>query len=324
MSSYMPSATGVAALPKRQLLSPQIELALLKSGLLTFDALLHNESNRFTRSPILNPLREKLRDIIMKDADPTQFLFEVSLGIQYEKRDLLCKIRKQVAFDHSSHEHFLIVSAHPPTRTLDLIVFLFDVHPYGFRLSKNWREGEFTYVVVNGVIRETGISGLVSLPSTYLLCQPTLRRCTLSLLPSDEDRQMAQQEVLDNEAHAIQKAQYHVLMKADSFVQKSFSYAALPAQDEPNKRMADVMRICLTRLYESRLSENKTQFDHVVAECLCELSSAIKDETVENESDLENISWDEWIGIFRKIVNQLCPILGYPGDSEFRLTEIFN
>ncbi len=161
--SYFPHDYGYADLPVCQLLSAEIEVAVLKSAMLTFDHLLIEHPNRFTRSPVLAPLRNSIKEIIMGGADDSAFLRRVSLGVQYEKIDEYRKLRNEGGFSSTDFEHVLIVSANLPTRTLDLVFWVFGLEPYGFRLCDDWSDGAFTYLVINGVLHGTHPSGLLPL-----------------------------------------------------------------------------------------------------------------------------------------------------------------
>lgn len=319
-TSYEPEVTGRAKLPRSHLVGPSIELAVLKAGLLTFDAQLNAEPDRFTRSPSLQELRDTIQAAVLDGAEVGSFLYTVSLGIQYEKIDLFRGIRAQFDFPHSEFEHVLIASANVATRTLDLVVWLFETDPYGFRLTTDWHGKGFTYCIANGVLRGTVVSRAMESPSTHLLCQRTLRRCTTPPAQEDPERRIAEQEILDVRSDALLRAGYLALQKSDDYVRKALFNAALPDGDH-HVAMPAVLRSKLVQLYEQRLEDQarRTQFHRIVAEHFNKLPRAIKEETASDEAELDGLSWETWIGVFRAILHDLCDVLGLPGDFEMKV-----
>ena len=320
-SSFEVPPKGRAKPSQSQLLGPNLELAVLKSGLLTFDALLDEDQNRFTRSKPLHEIRNTVRDAVMKGASTKSLLNLVSLGIQYEKVDLYRELREQLDFPHSDFEHVLFASANVATRTLDLIVWLYETDPYGFRLTTNWHEEGFTYCIVNGVLSGTGFSKAIELPSTHLLCRKTLRRCTQSETIDESEIITAQQEIMDMRFEAIRRAQYKVLMECDEYVIKSLSNAALPHGDKCIN-VGKAVRSQLVLLYEQRLEDKSRldQFNKIIDKHFTKLPESIKDESASNEDDLGRLSWDTWLDVFRSILNDLCDVLGLPGDGEMKVS----
>lgn len=317
---YEPPITGRAKMPRSHLLSPQIELAVMKSSLLSFEALLQPKHIQFTRSPELQLLRDTLRGIIMDSADAGPFLHSVSLGIQYEKIDLIRELRNKVDFPHTDFEHVLIASANVPTRTIDVVAYLFETDPYGFRLTSNWQGESFTYIIVNGVLCDTQASEVMHLPSTHLLCRPTLRRCTLSHQFSDPQMRTVTEEIIDVRSDSLRRATFLVLQTSDWYVRKALSEAALPHREQ-SFAMLDVVRGKLAQNYEQRLenSTSRNQFDRIVDRHFEKIPDAIKIEKVEHESELDGLSWAFWIPLFRRILEDVTAALGLPGDFEYRI-----
>lgn len=319
-SYYESPVEGRSKLPQSQMFGPSIELAVLKAGLLSFDALLDTDPNRFTRSIALRDVRDTVRTAVMDDAKVASFLYTVSLGIQYEMIDLFRELRAQIEFPHTEFEHVLIASANFATQTLDLVVWLFETDPYGFRLTTDWHGKGFTYCVANGVLRETGFSKATELPSTHLLCQRTLRRCTTPPAQEDPERRVAEQEIIDVRSDALGRAVHLTLRESDDFLRKSLSLASLPHGEE-SVTVCEAVRSQLIQLYEQRL-EDKSQrdrFDKIVDEHFNKLPTTIKEETASDEAELDGLSWETWIGVFRAILHDLCDVLGLPGDFEIKV-----
>ena len=319
-TSYEPEVTGRAKLPQSQLSGPSIELAVLKAGLLTFDAQLNADPNRFTRSPALQEVRDTIRAAVLDGAEEGSLLYTVSLGIQYEKIDLFRGLRAQFDFPHSEFEHVLIASANVATRTLDLVVWLFETDPYGFRLTSDWHGKGFTYCVANGVLRGTEVSKATELPSTHLLCQRTLRRCTTPPAQEDPERRVAEQEIIDVRSDALGRAVHLTLQESDDFLRKTLSKAALP-HGEKLVTVSVVVRSKLAQLYDLRLEDQaqRDKFNSIVDGHLSKLPRALQEETASNEADLHGLSWETWIEVFRAILHDLCDVLGLPGDFEMKV-----
>lgn len=317
---YEPPVTGRGKFPQSQLLGPGIELAVLKAGLLSFDEQLSADSNRFTRSVVLQEVRNTIRAAVMEDAEVGSLLYTVSLGIQYEKTDLFRELRAQLDFPHSEFEHVLIASANVATRTLDLVVWLYETDPYGFRLTTDWQGKGFTYCVANGVLRGTGVSKATELPSTHLLCKRTLRRCTTPPAHGDPERRAAEQEIIDVRFDAVRRAEYLTLQESDDYVRKTLSNAALP-HGEKCISVREAVRSTLIQLYEQRLEDEslKERFNTIVDKNISEMPTAVRKEAVVEAADVDQMSWSIWISVFRTILNELISSLGLPGDGEMKV-----
>ena len=85
--------------------------------------------------------------------------------------------------------------------------------------------------------------------------------------------------------------------------------------------MPAVLRSKLVQLYEQRLEDQarQDQFHRIVDEYLNKLPRAIKEETASDEAELDRLSWETWIGVFRAILHDLCDVLGLPGDFEMKV-----
>ena len=85
---------------KRIVISTEIELAMLKAAMLSFDHVLSGE-DRFTRHAALNEVRSFIRRCIMEriKADPRR-IGQLVLGLQYDEDylGLYRKLREEVEF----------------------------------------------------------------------------------------------------------------------------------------------------------------------------------------------------------------------------------
>lgn len=102
-------------------LTPNMELAVLKGALLTFDHVLRDDPRRFTRRERLAGLREEIRRCVMERAPTADMLERVVHSIAYEDLDEINRLR--AAHGPAQHEfgHVLIASADPTAGTLDRV-----------------------------------------------------------------------------------------------------------------------------------------------------------------------------------------------------------
>ncbi len=158
----------------------RIEVAALKAILLTFDHLLKDDPNRFTRADALAPVRKFVRGVVESDADEPNLdqLADFSLGLQYELRYIALyeELRKVTGVQKSMFDHTLIVSADPPHHTVDAVFWAFETDPHAFRLTQCWQGGPFTYVMTNGILLNEHASAALKLSQSQLLGRPNIRR----------------------------------------------------------------------------------------------------------------------------------------------------
>ncbi len=164
-TNVMPPSQDVLH-PQRASICQEIELAALKSLLLTFDHLLRSDPDRFTRSSALQPVREFVRRSVMSNDRVDPLLMQrFVLGLQYEPEYLALyeDLRREIVFPETPFEHVLMASANPATRTLDLVFWAFRVDPHAFRVCDDWQGDGFTYVAVNGILAGTTVSEAIPL-----------------------------------------------------------------------------------------------------------------------------------------------------------------
>ena len=146
-SSRAIAAAERSHFPERAMLHWRIEVAAMKAVLLTFDHQLKNEPERFTCSATLTPVRRFIREVVESNSDgtPMEPLADYSLGLQYDEDylDLYEKLRNDAGVPSAPFRHTLIVSANPPTHTLDVVFWAFKTDPHAFRLTQEWQGDPF-------------------------------------------------------------------------------------------------------------------------------------------------------------------------------------
>src|SRR5260370_4402859 len=220
----------------RPVICPEIEFAVLKAALLTFDHLLCDQADRFTRSPALQEVRSFIRRCVMdgEKADAFQ-LGQLVLGLQYDADyiDRYLRLRNEVDFPESRFEHVLLASANAATASLDVVFCAFKADPYAFRVCRDWQGDSLTYVAVNGVLAETTSSKAVRLDGGYMLGRPTrwrsYRYVTCSSPPNEGER--IRDELFDRRSHLFRQANDFIERRFDEIVIARFQdFASLNAR----------------------------------------------------------------------------------------------
>lgn len=216
---------------------PAIEVAALKACLLTFDHLLQDNPNRFTRSTALVEVRRFIQKAVMDEDVDTSMCHRFSLGMQYDRLPLYRQMRRSIPFDETPFEHVLLVAGYAPERCIDIVWIVLGFDPFGFRVAHDWNGGSFAFGVVNGVMKGGGFSPAVPLvaPDT-LLCHPTnLRSC------NEEPVEANVQEINSRRLAAKAEAAYLVEMKAPDALQYNFVQNALCGPPSQRKIGAQIL-----------------------------------------------------------------------------------
>lgn len=217
--SFVPLTDRNVVTTPLHLISPLMELAALKSILLTFDCMQSDQIDRFTRSPYLEKLRAMVRASVEEKRVDFELFESHSLGIQLEKLALYEALRNSIPFERTPFEHVMLVSGNFAQRCLDAVWIVFGFEPFGFRLCNDYAGRDFSYGLVNPVTKGRSASGVFDLPLTDdLLCRPTDRRSFRAGPPRPTSLATAAQvglEIATNRAKAFDLAVFHVYMSAD-------------------------------------------------------------------------------------------------------------
>ncbi len=305
----------------------EIELAVMKGLLLTFDHMLQAEpTRRFTRSACLKPVRDVLRRAIMDGVPPSyEDMNRYVLGLQYDRLATIRALRTSAGLQSSRFEHALIASGNVATRTLDAVWLVADTDPYGFRLCSDWREFDFTCVVTVGTLKGTTAQGPfwsngpgLLLPYTDLRSHPSL-----SMTQEEAATHMvrAMEMVAKHQQTAFRVAVDLVERAADDYVANNIAemarLMALEHSDAPSVEAGVVAR--LRRMFHVRLTNDREKekiFDATVETRLGELSPTVRQESLTLDEVVgSEPSWSEWLRIERAILDDLAGTLGLPGDT---------
>ena len=297
----------------------EIEVAVLKSALLTFDPMLAGIPNRFTRSDQLAPVRRFIKEAVMDRRIDPMILNQMSMGLQYDRTGLYQRIRDRVDVERTPFEHFLIVATNLPGRCLELVWLVFGFDPFGFRLCQNWTGDQFAFGVINPVIREGAASGPHTLaPNDELLAIATKNRSTPTFEGDETDPDSILEAVKDRVSEVRGNAQMQAVdlveHQGDEALKRRLVEAAALA-DAGKRGFRTRVRERLIGLYGRRASVDGfvAAVDTVVAEQFNLPSNAHID--VEIPSDLESEwPWPDALRLYRMCLTTLKPRFGLPGD----------
>jgi hypothetical protein len=317
LTKTMPPSFNVR-LRNRIVISPDIELAMLKAALLSFDHVLLGE-DRFTRHDALYEVRSFIRRCIMEriNADPYR-MGQLVLGLQYDEDYLRLyrKIREEVEFAPSPFEHVLIASANKATGSLDVVFWAFGADPYAFRLCRNWKGGTFTYIVVNGILKNTKVSEPVKIDAGYVLGRATRWRSYQFVTPgspSDGGEQLrkdlfARRSLLHQEAVDFAQRNFD-----EDVIDALGKLASLNEAGDHRLRtaLADLLRVGFNSRIQS--GDKRSQFDQALATVLAETPDEVCAPHHSGETT-QNVNWPFWLARYRQCLDVLREPFGLPGD----------
>lgn len=128
--SLAPATDASFFLKKSPVIAHEIEIAALRSAMLTFDHCLDGNALRFTRDAQLDPVRRFVADAVTTRQIDSATLHGFSLGVQYEKLGLYKRLRQQVTVPPTAFEHVLFAAANSSGRCLDLVWSVFGIDPF--------------------------------------------------------------------------------------------------------------------------------------------------------------------------------------------------
>ncbi|MCY2962064.1 MAG: hypothetical protein NT069_00155 [Planctomycetota bacterium] len=292
-----------------------LEVAALKSTLLTFDHLLQASHDRFTRHPQLEGVRDFVRQAVMARRLDPEGCHRFSLGQQYERMPMYQDLRQRIPHPLTPFEHILFVAGNTPCRCIDVVWIVLGFDPFGFRVCNNWRGSAFAFGAVNGVLSGTSFSEAVPLPPPDMfLCQPTKRRAFPELPFAEDEQQQAMDDVSSRRSQSFQEAVLYVEMHADeSVIAKIVESSDCDATCD--RQVGTQIFRRLKRLYGRRADTElftkyfSGSFDRYTGDLRPEiLSQAVSPEP-------GAVDWHSWLNVYRNCLGELRTQFGMPGDS---------
>lgn len=299
---------------------PALEVAALKACLLTFDHLLWRDPNRFTRSVALAQVRGFVEKAAIQGKIDPEMCYQFSLGMQYDRLPLYRRIRKAIPFVETPFEHVLLVAGNGPARCIDIVWVVLGFDPFGFRVAHEWHGGSFAFGVVNGILKDGGVSAAVPLvASDDLLCHPTnLRSCLENALPARRDTDF--QEIISSRCTAGMETAYLVDMQASDALRHNLIQGALC--DPPQQRNVGTQLLKRLRGWFMRTA-NEVELKRAVADVLRRNSrstpEAILRERIEDESATD-VNWPACLSVYRACLADLRSRFGPPASVFVRET----
>jgi hypothetical protein len=303
----------------------EIELGALKSILLTFDHLLAGDPRNFTRHPLLAPVRDAVRQAIVEKRSPGfEPMNRFVLGLQYDRAGDIRRFREASGFPHTPFEHVMVASGKAGTRTLDVAWLVFDSDPWAFRVCGDWTGGDFTCVVVSGVVSGAQTYGPYWHFGDGLLLPYTNYRSHPSLVGTRESvqqlMQRAVERVSEERRHAQQRAIDYVERHCDEFVRENLARLTRLAggEGEAPRLVARGLELRLQRMFQERLRDDPEKQRALAAAATARVNAlppAVRAETIAPDDEVAaNISWPQWIAAERQILDDVRDCIGLPGD----------
>ncbi len=304
----------------RPVVLAEIEIAALKCALLTFDHLLADHPFRFTRTPELEPVLRFVRECLETGDIDGELLNRYSLGVQYESLRRLEVLRSQFEPPAAPFEHILVAVGNVATRTLDVVWHVLGVDPFGFRLSRTWRQQAFTCVVVNQIQQGGRAHGPIWWEGEPpLLCAPTNRRAFPDCAPAPDLGQQIVQEISNVRLEAAQRAVRLVEATCDDHVIAMLQQLTQSGTAGDN-HISSAVRERLRRLYSRRIEENEANrrlFEEHVNPGIAQLP----DDEIDEEGSGQ-VDWQLYLRTYRELLQTLSEKLGHPGEFFSNRTDI--
>jgi hypothetical protein len=312
---FIPFSQVAKCSSEHPVVCPDIEIGALKSLLLTFDYLLRDRTDRFTRRPELRVVREFVRGAVMNGSPIWEVHGRISLGVQYQKLPLYRAIRERIDFPITPLEHFMLVASNSAARCVDMVWLILDCDPFGFRVCHDWRGEPFAFAFVNGVIQRSTYSPVLMFdPPEELLCGQT----PLKSLQKDTElshytsREIAD-EIAEHRANKFCEATWAVETTADDHVRGMLTGQASTA-DEEGRRLRSLVTQRLARCY-SEGDDNVSACDEarrIITDLLLRVGPSAASQVV-SDAATPSVDWDVWLKIYRDGLQRMRERFGLPG-----------
>jgi hypothetical protein len=313
--SFVPATTEREFFLNRLVIAPVIEIAALRSAMLSFDHLLANDpARRFTRHAALAPVRRFVREAVHTLRYDGADLHRFSLGIQYEKLAVLQRLRDRASGPRQPFEHVLIASANNATRTLDCVLWVAGIDPFGFRLTDDWRDGDFICISVNGMLAQGVVTGPVWEGIPESICQPTNRRS----FPGHGNEAVMQNAMSEM---AVYRADGH--RRAIDLVERSLPDLLIrrvtttaQLNQTGDHTIGAACRERLNRLYQRRIisAAARQDFDAVITAAFSTLHPQVLAVPIPANGPAPAINWQPVLDAYYQALNELSQRFGLPGE----------
>jgi len=284
-------------------ISPIVEIAALKSALLTCDAKLQGHHQRFTRSPKLREACEFiLRTVKTGKCDPSN-QGRFSLGIQYGKLEVIKRHRAQLPSPISEFEHVLIASGNMASRSLDIVWLIAGTDPFGFRVSHDWDGGDFTCSIINEMLKGGQVHGPFWKAMPTSVCEPTVYRSFHAGKRTEDQIRQIVSEIASHRWNACRRADLVAETTCDDYVITNLVDAAVK---DPlfGHAIESAVRGRLENLFRPALEDpaRRQVFDRLVESYLTQMPETGRKSIVQVATDRQRINWATWLKVYRELI----------------------
>lgn len=312
-----------------KVLHPEIDVALLKSILSVFDYFEDNHPENYIRSEALKSVRNFVKDTVQHRAVNSDEWRKYCWGIQYESEGAIFNFLQKAKLTPGPFDHTLILSANPPTRTIDAIFFVSGVDPFCFRLTQKWSGRGFTKIFVHPVLKNTSASMPVELAESSTLFGVSSRK------PIIEEGEFQATPIEHAKQICFQRAEK--LNEASLFVERS-----VEGEDHLVKDLIELSTNVYPSLTLSEiLSERvKVWYRHLddettnpLIDFLNKQFANVKHQTFNEKfvklGDLPAETWKEILSLYRSVLDDVIEEFGAPkvqsyaelfSDDSFRIS----
>ncbi len=293
----------------KETVSTDMEISLLKCALLSYDHLLKRSIGKFvfTRDKslkdiyaIINNSLDNLetrqiekRKISHVKIDKEKW-HSISLGIQYDKLEMINEIRSEISFNQTPFEHFLIASGNSSTKTIDIIFNIFNHEPWGFRVSNNWEGEDFQYCIINPIFKNEAASDIFEISKPSIICNHTDFRAVPGSSTQEDIQEYKKKyekiiKLISNERIKLQqKANIYTELNA-----KDFIWEQIESSSKMNKHsISEEAKNRIERLYYLNIEDKITN----------DINSKFKVTNINKFEDNKDVFMDTYIKILRYII----------------------
>ena len=314
--SFVPASDAVVSSARVPAIGAEIELAALKCSLLTFDHLLRERTNPFTRSECLQTTRHFIREAITRRVIDGNSFIRISLGLQYEKLPDYAVLRHYMHSDEvTPFEHVMFAAGNIANRCIDIVWLVFGFDLFGFRISNDYHGPAFCYGFVNPIHKGYSCSPLRELAtSDSLLCRPTDRRAFSEKAQIEGWAERVLDDIAPKRLHALCKAVMLIETTCDDFL-----ISMLKEEDSLSENRPCLMRVLLLdrlrKLYGRRSNSQELIIEtaRYFENSLQSLSAGLRNQTTEDAHNTD--SWLRWLEVYRESLKASVAQFGLPGDG---------
>ncbi len=320
----------VPATRKIPAIDPQLEVAILKSLILSFDHYLNQSGPSILRSDYFECVLNDLKTAVFLKRNYGNLLHERSWGVDHRWESVLGQsIRSRFALVYSEFTHWLYLIGDPIMRVVYLVFSVFGFETYRFVVNKDYRGTAFHFVIANDPINNgrAECKALDGIPPC--LGSPTRIQAGQVGEWNDSERNVAIHTIDQGRRRLAQRACLFVQEQCDQHVAKCLLKQAARVTWKYVKEVTliDVFVEHLWVQYEDRYESIKGKAELRKLILHCSERVAGKDWVnlkISGEESVETILELGVLKLYRVVLRELVDEKGEPGaffDSRFDFVE---